>query len=1423
MGQFHTLAQRPTLSQTDNFAFLLEGTFNVNDSFQFDIDSSITRNKDDGDYNHLPSFYHNDSKYLDLHLNNIQYPFVIQKCYPFRYNKDCKKYYQMIQFYIKKKMDSVNSSNGSTPFYSKYNLDREIYSKFEIDNEGNSINIDSLYDSDIENLILDDGKEVQKEEEVRKENEQKRKEEFDNEPNFFQFCTDKFLRSTDKLPQAINDTINETYLLISKKFIYLIESHVIYPIFEFSDLSVFRPNLYPMEVNNFFKIWDDRILAITKEGVFVSLILSKFDSINYHDILTSNYISHNSINSSDHPIKVTQYWNLKLGKYWKIVTSPYHNLICTIQYKPNEAVAQFMTNLSIKIFCWIDQIEIKLIDSLLLPYGDSIIAYTFMPSKQPILILCVNGPEGLKLVLIQWDRDNLHVIKSTVIMDLHVAAGISNIIPISKTHILICSSEMGLYVTSLNDIYDNKIHINKFCIKKIGLILSWFYSFEILPLFYNIDPKFKKYDHCVIFSDGNDTIYCILSVNNSTDLGDIEIFSLAAVKGLTSIAPSYHQDDDFLNNFNLVVTCFNKCIEITINLKEIVYIDKMITNEDGNHAYYTPPPKRSIISTRTLCSMTQPQQTGIISVSSKEETWITSDSIISQVQPIPFLFTRRTRQINPVIHDFNRFNSIMSVKGNDLLGLNLLLATDGKTLSRCYVIETKHLKGSWSGEQSHYHFLEVDDLLPKDNRGTLFMHVYDNFVVQLTSEQLLTRSLISPFETKIIFTVTPNCSLDNFTFQDNKLIIWNSENCRVWCVNDLSQIFISECKEIQTFNKLIKNHSNFSFHITSLKSNLDDHTVVLRSPMGIFSIPWRDFVSNNSDNITLVKSLPIHDFVMCNESLCIFLYYNNAQKPMIRMTNLTTKLVSFWDHISLGFKSGEKFQLKSLNETTIALFSTRCFYLIYLNDLHDIVCEEVQFPFFNRTAVLLDLFYNQSNNTLFCLYDDGLRILKLTYLSQSRMDYILLKTKDKNKIFLYLEKLNRLLIVYPQRKYWYLMKLENGTIRSLDSQILQVEKYPLQQVIEINNNTSDSSLILRFQNCIKYVTLIAKNNKITVRILDSLKTNLSFPNNKLVPTNNQDVIAMIGTDKEPENTDKDVTMHLPDSSQYENIKCNFFEYAIKNNKIIVNEDIPLNWLKLSSIKDYFVFVDSILINSLSGISVYINFKWPFYKELISTQKEESSSQVIKVNENMVLVKVCQKEGNMFKYIFVYDDKIFDVVRNLEKYQKVYNNKSIDCCKLDKSTALYTDCTMGDLIKRKIWSKENRLTERYRYYNGDKVLTLTDDYEFKNQENIKDYIMGLPVVFPKLTPEQFKFCPIALEIPEVVYSTFDSKNKILSMLSIDGSFRQYKNESISLTLDDKDENISINMMNQYIHRTNEIRLNKFSVGTKNQQGFFCENL
>lgn len=1425
MGQFHTLAQRPTLSRTDNFAFLLEGTLNVNDSFQFDTDSSVNHDEDDCKFNDLFSLHPNDSKYLDLHLCNIQYPFVIEKCYQFRYNKDCKKYYRMIQFYLKKKINDLKSSNGSDPFYSKYNLDKEIYSKCEINNShGDSINIDSLYDSDIENLIQDDEKEEEEEEEgTRKENKQNMKEELDKDPSFSQFGTDTFLRSTNKPPQAIDNTINETYLLVSKKFIYLVESHIIYPIFEFTDLSVFRPNMYPVELSGFFKIWDDRILAITKEGIFVSLILRNFDSTNFHNILTSNFLNNDSTNIWDYPMKIIQYWNLKLGKYWKIVTSPYHNLICTIQYKPNEMVAQFITNLSIKIFCWIDQIEIKLIDSLLLPYGDSITAYTFMPSKQPILILCVNGSKGFKLVLIQWNQDNVSVIKKTIMIDLPVTEDISNMIPISTTHILICSLAMNFYAISLNDIYDNKICINQFYLKKIRPIISWFHTFDILPFFHNMDPKFKKYDHCVIFADGNDTICCILSVSNSDNLNDIEIFYLAAVKGVTSIAPSYHQNNNFLNEFKMVVICFNKCIEITINLKEIVSIDKTITNQSENSTHYTLPSRKSIISTKTLSSMIQSQQTGIISISSKEETWITSDSIISQVQPIPFLFTRRTRLINPVIHNFNRFNSITYIKGNDLLGHNLLLATDNKTLTRCYVIETEHIEDLWSEEQSHYQFLEVDDLLPRNNKGTLFFHIYDNFVVQLTNDQLLIRSLISPFETKIIFTVPSTCNIDNCTYQDNKLVIWDSENFRVWCIDDLSQISISECKEIQTFNKLITNHFNFSFHIAILKSNPDDYTIVLRNTIGIFSTPWRDFISNNSDNITLVKSISIHDFVMCDESLCIFLYYNNVQKPMLRISDLTTRLVSSWNYISLYFRPGEKFQLKLLNETTVALFSTRHFYLIYVNDLRDIVCEEVQLPFFNRMVVLLDVFYNQSNNTLFCLYDDGLRIIKLTYLSQSRMDHILLKTKDTNKIFLYLEKLNRLLVVHPQKKYWYLMKLENGTIRSLDPRSLQLERYPLQQIIEINNSSLNTSLILRFQNCIKYVIIMAKNNKIIVKILDTMKTNLSFPRNKLIPTINQDVIAMIGTDKEPEPTDKDVTTYLPDSSQYEDIKCSFFEYIIRNNRIELKENIPLDWLKLSSMQEYFIYVDSILINSSSGIYIYVNFKLPFFKELISTPKKESYIQAIKVNENMLLVKYSQGEGNVSKYSFVYNDKIFDAIRNPEKYWEIHNNKLTTFRSLDEDNELYKHLSTVNSIKNDVWTEKNCLTERYRYYNGHKIFSFGNDSEVVNQEKIKDYIIGLPIIFPKLTSKQRKVYPITLEIPEVIHSNFDSKNRTLSILSKDGSFRQYKNEPISLTLKVEDKITTADMMNQYIHRSDTIRLSKLPITTKNQQGFVCEHL
>ena len=966
------------------------------------------------------------------------------------------------------------------------------------------------------------------------------------------------------------------------------------------------------------------------------------------------------------------------------------------------------------------------------------------------------------------------------------------------------------------------MHSSHFSLGNVGLIISWFYTFDLLRSLHNMDPKFKKYDHCIIFADQYGTIGCILSVNNSDNLDDIEIFLLCALKGLTSITPSYHQNNVSLTDFKLVVTCFNKCFETTINLKEMVSINKIITEQDRNHNNNLTPSTSSIISTRTLCSLAQPQPTGIISVDSKEETWIISDSMISQIQPIPFLFTRRTRQINPVIHDFNRFSRITYIKGNDLLGNHLMLATDGETLTRCYVIETEDFEEFLLEQDSRYQFVELDDLLPIENKGTLFLHIYDNFVVQLTNDQLVVRSLTSPFETKIIFTIPLDCHIDNCVYQDNKLVMWDLENSRVWYVADLSQKFTSECKESQTFNRLIKNYSNFSFHIITSKSDPTDCNIVLRNPVGIFSTPWKDFVYNTSENITFVKSIPIHDFAMCNKKLCIFLFYNNAQKPMIRITDLSAGVVSSWDHISFCFRPGERFQFELLNETTIACFSTRHFYLIYLNNSDDIICEEIQLPFFGRKVVLLDLFYNQSSNALFCLYDDGLRIIKLTYLSQSKMDHILPKNKDKDKIFLYLEKLNRLLIIHPQRKYWYLMKLENGTIRFLDPQILQLEKYPLQQIVEVKSKNSNTFLLLKFQNCISYIMIMVKNSKIIVKVLDTFKTTLSFPINKLVPTTNQDVFATIGTSKKCEDTDEDVNGYLLDPTRYEDVHCNYFEYVIRNDRIEVKEDIPLNWLNFFSILDYFIFVDSILINTSSGIYIYVNFKLPFYKKLISTPKENSNIRAIKVNENMLLVRKSQSGEDIFNYIFVYNDEIFDVVKDPEKYWKLQNNNLIKLNDSDKENELSENCTANSTFLKDKWSITNCLTKTFRYYYGHRSLTFFDDIEVESQEKIRDYLIGLPLVFPKLSLRQRKLYPVTLEIPKIYYSQFDSKNKILSILSIDGSFRQYKNEPTSLTVYNTEKITPSDMMNEYIHRGGSIKLHEFSIDDTKQQGFVCQN-
>lgn len=1441
MKAVNSLAEAGNLDQFKIDSWLTEGTATVTDSFEFN--QRTTTNEDDSRSN-KPN--------LDFFLTNVYPSMVIYKCLPFRYNKNFKEYYKMIQYKTKQKI----KRDAGKVFHSMFDLKMSDYQDYKLVNElqekssSENKNPDTLDDSDIENLI-DDDEEVEDNKDDKEESDQDENfkqnveiEEDETDPDkldentvISEYEDDLCLASTDSQPEDMKDVV-DSYILVAEKYFYLVGSHIIHRMFEYVDIATFRPISYPTEESK-FTIWDDRILAITTDGYFIAMVMSRMDSNYYKDFTARGLLG---------PNKVTQYWKLKLNKSWKIVTSPYHNFVAVVQHTLTKGLED-SNGLTIKLFHWVSAVEFKLVNSIILPSKYDMVSSVFMPSQQPTLAVGIGNDKTAEIGLIQWNNNTFEVEETVIVKTTLYSLAI--LIPISETHLLISTIFSLTCLVSLDDLYEkryNPFTTTMYCWR--DTITSWFPDNNVLTDLLSVDSQYDKFDHCIFVANKKKQIFCLLCRNNSEE---IDLYLVEEnITGLTSIAPCSNQNTAGSHLFNILMTRYNECKELTIDFTKM----KKMSREQSSPTYYDfkdiGSTNKAIVAFNTICSVSPEYISGFISLDHRNEVWVTSCDTISQVQPLPFVFTRQSYQMTQTASDFREFCYIKYITGNEMFGTKLIWAQDKENNTKCYTIESELVYDHSGKVSNQVQFVELDDLLPPTNEQTLFVHIYETFATVVTTSEILLKSFEYSFEVQSIFNAPEDLQISNVEFKDHKLIFWDQTHAKVWCIDNLSLGVNAQCHEIIMYNKLLLNRSNISFHMLN---SADSITVILRNETGLYSTPWKDFISNNFDNITLVKYIPISDFVMCNKDLCVFLYYNNSGKPMLRITNMSANKVVVWDRVTTAFKPSEKVHLKKLNESSIACYSSNHFFLIFLNDVNDIICEEILFPYVSRTVQILDVEYDQPSQTMFCLFDDGLRRIKLTYLSQFKSCHFLPEPKKikkpsnkiytRRRMFYYLKKLNRVLIVSPNRFLWYLMKLENGSIIWLKNNILEDVKYSLQQILEVEHKGPDTLLLLKFQNCIKYVKFSVTDHKIHVKQMDQYMSNFLYPAHDIKFYNKRDSFILIQSDRTCLDSDTDVcepnySGYASTSDPYTNTLEAvgiYTEFRINENKITFTNkkffDIFTAFM-MSNLS--FLFENNLFINTHWGVASY---DCDSLNEKIPMKMKSSDFNITRIGKDMILAKKSHllidsysakdRREIIYQYKFAFVDEIVssrskfffedDSTKFLEtsgmfRPEEVSSKPNQDCSLNAQKEILFEFDEMDS-----IWSDRICHDTSLNYYGGENLSGIYPRLETKTKFNLANYIAGLPQVFPQLNGSLSMLKTFSLHTNSIYKAHFDAKENSLYVVTSNNTIYQFKNTPIAVSTCNAMPLKPDDLINAYIEKGDIFeRKLSFDIETREKQGF-----
>lgn len=761
---------------------------------------------------------------------------------------------------------------------------------------------------------------------------------------------------------------------------------------------------------------------------------------------------------------VTQYWNLGAEGTWYIVKHSSSEQFVAIN--KNEGICKF--------FRFRDPLHFELVNNLTID-GALILDSSFFPNcSQSHFLLFIPTLRYQRLVYfcIEWDSKTPEI-KQVHHLTYLTAEKFDKCVPVGHNRCLVFYGSR-IDMISANQIMSGEAAFENFEMQPLKGICGYFPAPKLLQKLQLVHAEiFRKYIHCTILAtrSGN-IIFCVLDNEDA-----IKFFPLTRFKGLKSVcAVSAQKNID--NEYDIVVVSFGRTLQLSIDITEVMQLEK-----DS-----IIPSLKGITFKHTLDSSTEENSELLIISPSKvtsrysSELWLTSTMALSHLEtfsPIRKLHTVCKLQQFQICYAFKIFNC-QSIEGyfaarfSDEIGRNgkqkyLIVGTDFISMSKVFIFDVGH-------DLSKPQLTEVDDLLHDVAGNTIDVFFTTEAMVHITADAIYVEALNldATLETQQFI---PEWKVEGAAYCNNKLIIWNANIKELWYINNINGLLYGEKFIKSTFfeNEMSKNgDGKLEFTVAEIAN--DKYVLYMANNENLTRFAW-DALS--------VEQISINHFeILCSgrcSSLVAFdsyICFLMDDTKIMRVSHSNVYLEDF--EMNYGKKD---IQLRRVDGETCLVFSAQEITVLSLYDIepHEWKFYDLKLPYQSKVIPILDVKVDKIDDRIFVLYSDGLQVFDMSYFTWNSSNYLLRSTRSLKKRILFIEKINRMLVVNFDTDEWDCIKLADGKTLSLDTHVLRdVTNSSLVNLIEIPTADKIVHLILHFHTLIKLVHLIPQKGKITV-------------------------------------------------------------------------------------------------------------------------------------------------------------------------------------------------------------------------------------------------------------------------------------------------------------------------------------------------------
>ncbi|CCF56349.1 hypothetical protein KAFR_0B00500 [Kazachstania africana CBS 2517] len=927
--------------------------------------------------------------------------------------------------------------------------------------------------------------------------------------------------------------------------------------------------------------------------------------------------------------KIIQYWNLGSNGNWNIVKHDSNK----------EFVVVDEDNRVIKFFKFDNNYRFQLTNNLLLD-DYKIMPVTFFPSISDshfLLFVPTIRFQRIVYLCIEWDSEaNVEEQKKHVHQLTYLnGEQINGTIPLDTNKCLVFSNN-SISMVSANQIMSGEtsffnVKLSRF----LKGLMSWFSAPSFLSRLQKLNPKdFQHYTYCNILFTTTGFIHCCL-----TNESNINFIPLARLKGLKTMAPVSEETLSTLSetNYEFMVTSFNKTIQIRLDLLTLL---KYPTSSNAI-------PNINIILSRKTIDVSADNNTELAKINLKNQTssiWTFAPSSISQVDTLNM---RRVTEVTSNLSRFKLYNIMKIIKINysdhwvNFLGIDpiansdyvIIYATDNANIFNIYLLIIPL-------DEKEVSIIELDDLLDSELADNILLDVHKNACLIHVQKKRVTFELINDVGDEMKYFVPGwDEGIDGAFYKDDKLIVWSVRDNRVLYLDSIDDSLraaedLIPLKESSTFHDFLLARTDETVKFSIDKTNEDIIVVILTTYDGIHIVDWNHFIRGETKYISSRKT-PVKDLVILENT---FVYL--SQGTVLQCTDKVSVLSSQGDINvpKLPFTAGKDLQLRKMNSNSVLAFSDNKVVMLEFPYDKRPIMYEIKLPYQGKLNPIMNI-ETDANNKIFILYADGMKVYELSSFTKLKNNYLLRYTKSNNKKFLYLSKINRLLVVTLDHKDWNCVKLENGKVLNLPTDIFDAQR-KLLNVVELPfENKENIMLLFVFEDMIELVRIIPLKNRIKVEKVTAHEFDSRILGDVVVnEKNNSFYVLEIGQDDDNSNgdskMDKFINMEFDEDENLTILKeYKFYGKGRVKNFSIIGDNIVVTTYKRDEV---FVFP-----NFSRNVDQEDKIKNGIIKSL-SLPQNCSVIGVEKINECIVAV-IVHIEGRvefLSRILFYYFDDTF---------------------------------------------------------------------------------------------------------------------------------------------------------------------------------------